>query len=899
MGGIQNDDTQPALSINDVAQPEGTTSSTPPGTTAFAFTIGRATGRKKTNTVNYATGNVTAIGNASCAGSNSGSPDYISQSSTTLTFAPGETSKPVTVLVCADTAFEPDETFTVTLSGATNATIAKAVGTGTIQNDDTQPALSINDVAQPEGTTSSTPPGTTAFAFTVSLSNASSQTITVNYATGNVTAIGNASCASSNSGSPDYISQSSTTLTFAPGETSKPVTVLVCADTAFEPDETFTVTLSGATNATIAKAVGTGTIQNDDTQPALSINDVAQPEGTTSSTPPGTTAFAFTVSLSNASSQTTTGNYTTGNVTAIGNASCASSNSGSPDYISQSSTTLTFAPGETSKPVTVLVCADTAFELDETFTVTLSGATNATIAKAVGTGTIQNDDTQPALSIDDVVKPEGTTSSTPPGTTAFTFTVSLSNPSSQTITVNYATGNVTAIGNASCASSNSGSPDYISQSTTLTFAPGETSKPVTVLVCADTAFELDETFTVTLSGATNATIVKAVGTGTIQNDDALPPPDLAIAKRPPGPATSATDINYHLTVTNNGLTPSTGGTVTDILPAQVSYKSASAGCGFTAPSTVTCSFGPLAPNLSVSFDITVHISVAAIGTLTNTANVRGNGTETNQANDTATATTVVSPQTTPGKVTGGGVINVTGGTANFGFVAQRKTTGGPASGNLNYLDHATKRHVQGPVTSLTITGNSAEFSGPCGTSCTFTVAVQDKAEPDGSGKDMFYITVNSPAYRAGGVIRSGNIQVHSESPAPAQRETVATGAGEGIFPSGAALNGILLNGLQFGKGVGIPGDSSATGDFQALLPGTSLLGQPQNINVVGRASSGLVNPDGTVTFSGLSTVDMGNGTPPLTGVPFSVTATTQGLQLILGNTPLPMATLTAGSITIQ
>src|SRR5439155_1420610 len=436
----------------------------------------------------------------------------------------------------------------------------------------------------------------TAFPFTVSLSNPSGQTITVNYATGNVSAIGNTSCAGSNSGSPDYISQSGT-LTFAPGETSKPVTVLVCADTAFEPDETFTVTLSGATNATIAKAVGTGTIQNDDAQAVLSIDDVVKPEGTTSSTPPGTTAFAFTVSLSNPSSQTITVNYATGNVTAIGNASCAGSNSGSPDYISQSSTTLTFAPGETSKPVTVLVCADTAFELDETFTVTLSGATNATIAKAVGTGTIQNDDAQAVLSIDDVVKPEGTTSSTPPGTTAFAFTVSLSNPSSQTITVNYATGNVTAIGNASCAGSNSGSPDYISQSsTTLTFAPGETSKPVTVLVCADTAFELDETFTVTLSGATNATIVKEVGTGTIQNDDALPPPDLAIAKSAPGQATSGTDINYHLTVTNNGLTPSTGGTVTDILPAQVSYKSASAGCGFTAPSTVTCSFSPLAPN---------------------------------------------------------------------------------------------------------------------------------------------------------------------------------------------------------------------------------------------------------------------------------------------------------------
>src|SRR5439155_16004960 len=89
--------------------------------------------------------------------------------------------------------------------------------------------------------------------------------------------------------------------------------------------------------------------------------------------------------------------------------------------------------------------------------------------------------------------------------------------------------------------------------------------------------------------------------------------DLAITKSVPGEATSGTDITYHLTVTNNGPTTSSGGTVTDILPAQVRFKSASAGCAFTAPSPVSCSFGPLAPNLSVSFDITVHISVAATG----------------------------------------------------------------------------------------------------------------------------------------------------------------------------------------------------------------------------------------------------------------------------------------------
>src|SRR5438093_1253366 len=113
----------------------------------------------------------------------------MSQSRTTKTFAPGERSKPLTVLQCADTALQPDEPVTFTLSGPTNATHARSAATGTIQNDHTQPALSIHDVAQREGTTSSTPPGRTASAVPISPPPASSQTITVNYATGNVTAI--------------------------------------------------------------------------------------------------------------------------------------------------------------------------------------------------------------------------------------------------------------------------------------------------------------------------------------------------------------------------------------------------------------------------------------------------------------------------------------------------------------------------------------------------------------------------------------------------------------------------------------------------------------------------------------------------------------------------------------
>jgi len=78
-----------------------------------------------------------------------------------------------------------------------------------------------------------------------------------------------------------------------------------------------------------------------------------------------------------------------------------------------------------------------------------------------------------------------------------------------------------------------------------------------------------------------------------------------------------------------------------------------------------------------------------------------------------------------------------------------------------------------------------------------------------------------------------------------------------------------------------------------------MLGQPQNINVEGSASSGSRNADGSVTFAGVSTVDMGDGTVPLSGVPFSVTVTPQALALTLGLSALPSATVTAGRIKIE
>src|SRR5687767_14448340 len=81
-----------------------------------------------------------------------------------------------------------------------------------------------------------------------------------------------------------------------------------------------------------------------------------------------------------------------------------------------------------------------------------------------------------------------------------------------------------------------------------------------------------------------------------------------------------------------------------------------------------------------------------------------------------------------------------------------------------------------------------------------------------------------------------------------------TGAGDAGFPAGTTFNLVPVSGLQFGLGVFIPGDGSADGQFHALLLGTTILGQPQEILLIGEATAGTVNPDGSRTFSGTVSV---------------------------------------------
>ncbi len=222
--------------------------------------------------------------------------------------------------------------------------------------------ISISDRTVTEGNS-----GTVDAVFGVTLSGTSNQTITVVFTTANDSA-----------GATDY--QSTTgTLTFAPLQTSQSVTVRVNGDTLDEPNETFFVNLSGATNATIGDGQGVGTILDDDEpeeeELKITINDVTVTEGDQ-----GTVNAVFVVSISGPLRQPVVVSFETANHTADAS-----------DY-QPSMGVLTFQPGEIGRTVTIRVLGDTLDEPNETFFVNLTNVTHATVEDGQGIGTIVDDD---------------------------------------------------------------------------------------------------------------------------------------------------------------------------------------------------------------------------------------------------------------------------------------------------------------------------------------------------------------------------------------------------------------------------------------------------------------------------------------------------------------------------
>lgn len=472
-GTIIDDDADTVMtvfaSVSDVTVTEGNS-----GSVNAEFTIMLSCPSASVVRVNYRTVNGSALQGTDFAALNG-----------VLEFEPGELQKTVCVLVNGDLLNEANERFSLVLSNPVNAVLGDDRGMGTILNDDPVTAqINIFDVTVTESDS-----GTATATFQVCLTEVSGQAVGVRFATVNGTAIAGS----------DFVSAAGL-VTIPAGQLSRPVSITVKSDALVEATETFLVQLTSPLFATIADGEATGTIL-DNPRPAVTIHNTSVTEGDE-----GITTAQFEVTLAAASEYPVVISY----ATADGTAKAADN-----DYIPANGL-LFFEPGQTTKTIDVSINGDLVNEANETFFVNLSNNVDFFLAGpsmhefgtgvllvSKATGTIVNDDPVTAqLFIDSVTVLEPSA-----GSVNAVFTVSLSEPSGQTVSVRFATANGTALAGS----------DYAAKNGFVTFPPGVTSRTVAVVVNGETLQEDAETFVVNLSMPVNATIENGVGTGTILN----------------------------------------------------------------------------------------------------------------------------------------------------------------------------------------------------------------------------------------------------------------------------------------------------------------------------------------------------------------------------------------------
>ncbi len=392
--------------------------------------------------------------------------DFVAASGT-VTFPAGTKARKVRVSVLDDALDEATEKFRLRIFDAVGASIIDRSGKVSVFDDDPAPTVSVGNVSVSEPDT-----GSVTMRFPVTLSSPSGRTTEVTW-----TLMGGTASSIS-----DYSSASSGRLVIPAGTTVAYIPVTILGDTASEPTETLDVEISSPKHLVVLDGRATGSIVDTD-RPSLSVNDVTVNESAATAT--------FTVLLSKTSATPVTFNFATIDGTATaGN-----------DYTSTSNSR-TIPAGSLGTTITVPIKEDALDEADETYTLALSNVVNATVLDGEGRGTIVDNDATPTLSINDAAAlTEGG---------SVVFTVTLSAVSGRDVTVHWATSPGTATSGA----------DYAAGNSTLTIPSGQATAQITVSTVNDTVAEGAETFTVSLSSPTNATLADGAGTGTIPANDA-------------------------------------------------------------------------------------------------------------------------------------------------------------------------------------------------------------------------------------------------------------------------------------------------------------------------------------------------------------------------------------------
>jgi hypothetical protein len=360
---------------------------------------------------------------------------------------------------------------------------------GTIADDDFAPVVSVSatDASGAEA-------GADAIVFVITRSVALSTAITVNLSwTGSATMTADYTV----SATGGTLGANNATITLAAGATTATLSLTPVNDTAIEGVETVSLTLAAGTGYAVGSPnSASGTITDDDFAAVVSVSatDANGAEAGSDAivfviTRTVILSTAITVNLSWTGSATMTTDYTVG---AMGGT------------LGANNATITLAAGVASATLTLTPVNDNIVEGAETINLTLAAGTGYVLGSpSAASGTIADDDSA-SLSITDASTAEGNG-----GTKTVNLTVSLSNPSSTTVTVAWATGGGTATSGV----------DYQAASGTVTFTAGQTTQTIVLTVIGDRTTEPNETFQVQLSSPVGATISDGIGVVTIVDDE--------------------------------------------------------------------------------------------------------------------------------------------------------------------------------------------------------------------------------------------------------------------------------------------------------------------------------------------------------------------------------------------
>jgi hypothetical protein len=426
------------------------------------FDVALSRTSSQTVTVAYSTADGTAIAGA----------DYQAVSGT-VEFPPGSTHQAILVPVLGDLLNESSpRTFVADLANPTNAALGNAQGLGSIVDDDPLPTLSVTDVAVEEPTS-----GTASATFTVTLSAPSALPVTVAYGTEDGSAqVG-----------LDYVAASGS-LSFAPGEISATLVVPVLPSAVPEGTETFLLTLSAPTQASLGKSRGQGWILPHGSGPRVQwsaasymVKEVTG-QALVKLMRTGSTLAPTTVTFEAAG-----GNATAGS-----------------DFIATTGS-VTFAPGQTVASLRVSLLGDSVMEGNETVLLSLAEPIGGLLGEpSIAVMTIQDNDAAGKVQF-------SPTAYSVAEAGLATITVTRTGGLSSGVTVDY----TTSAGTATAAL------DYTPISGTLSFAAGVKSQKFTIPVLDDAVIEGHETVSLTLSNPTGGVVI-GPGTATLTIQEGNP-----------------------------------------------------------------------------------------------------------------------------------------------------------------------------------------------------------------------------------------------------------------------------------------------------------------------------------------------------------------------------------------